>query len=158
MYKLIANGRAFFPRLYLDHHCEHNVHIQQSRLDGAGQKSGSCRFRRFGIKFILPTRHGGVWDGSSLWTGFVTFISFYFSLLRNNWNNLVVTDFQDPKLVRDISKWVREAIKIPFFIKLTPNITDIVSIAKAAYEGNSKIFIAFFNTKLYPLIHIHLTK
>lgn len=44
---------------------------------------------------------------------------------------------QDPTLVRDISKWVREAIKIPFFIKLTPNITDIVSIAKAAYEGEA---------------------
>ncbi|EZA58247.1 hypothetical protein DMN91_006467 [Ooceraea biroi] len=44
---------------------------------------------------------------------------------------------QDPKLVRDISSWVREAVKIPFFIKLTPNITDIVSIAKAAYEGKA---------------------
>lgn len=44
---------------------------------------------------------------------------------------------QDPVLVRDISGWVREAVKIPFFIKLTPNITDIVSIAKAAYEGRA---------------------
>lgn len=49
--------------------------------------------------------------------------------------------FQDPELVRNISRWVREAVRIPFFIKLTPNITDIVSIAKAAYEGNSKIII-----------------
>jgi dihydropyrimidine dehydrogenase (NADP+) len=30
---------------------------------------------------------------------------------------------------------VRAAIKIPFFVKITPNITDIVSIARAAYEG-----------------------
>lgn len=44
---------------------------------------------------------------------------------------------QDPELVRNISRWVRAAVKIPFFIKLTPNITDIVSIAKAAYEGNA---------------------
>lgn len=44
---------------------------------------------------------------------------------------------QDPILVRDISKWVREAIKLPFFIKLTPNITDIVTIAKAAFEGGA---------------------
>ncbi|XP_060818613.1 dihydropyrimidine dehydrogenase [NADP(+)] [Bombus pascuorum] len=44
---------------------------------------------------------------------------------------------QDPELVRNISRWVREAIKIPFFVKLTPNITDIVSIAKAAYEGHA---------------------
>ncbi|XP_017767317.1 PREDICTED: dihydropyrimidine dehydrogenase [NADP(+)] [Eufriesea mexicana] len=44
---------------------------------------------------------------------------------------------QDPKLVRNISRWLREAVKIPFFVKLTPNITDIVSIAKAAYEGHA---------------------
>lgn len=42
---------------------------------------------------------------------------------------------QDPELVRTISLWVRSAIKIPFFVKLTPNITDIGSIARAAYEG-----------------------
>jgi len=42
---------------------------------------------------------------------------------------------QNPELVRNIARWVREAVKIPFFIKLTPNITDILSIAKAAYEG-----------------------
>ncbi|XP_033325704.2 dihydropyrimidine dehydrogenase su(r) isoform X1 [Megalopta genalis] len=44
---------------------------------------------------------------------------------------------QDPELVRNISRWVRDAVKIPFFVKLTPNITDIVSIAKAAYEGHA---------------------
>lgn len=44
---------------------------------------------------------------------------------------------QDPILVRDIAKWVRAAVKVPFFIKLTPNITDIVSIAKAAKEGGA---------------------
>ncbi|XP_034946599.1 dihydropyrimidine dehydrogenase [NADP(+)] [Chelonus insularis] len=44
---------------------------------------------------------------------------------------------QDPKLVREISKWVRKAVKIPFFIKLTPNITDITAIAMAAYEGGA---------------------
>ncbi|XP_055379483.1 dihydropyrimidine dehydrogenase [NADP(+)] [Condylostylus longicornis] len=44
---------------------------------------------------------------------------------------------QDPKLVRGISKWVRASVKIPFFVKLTPNITDIVSIAAAAKEGQA---------------------
>lgn len=39
--------------------------------------------------------------------------------------------------MKDISKWVRAAVKIPFFVKLTPNITDIVSIARAAYEGGA---------------------
>jgi len=37
--------------------------------------------------------------------------------------------------VRNICGWVREAIKIPFFAKLTPNVTDIVEIATAAKEG-----------------------
>jgi len=42
---------------------------------------------------------------------------------------------QDPMLVRNICKWVREAVKIPFFAKLTPNVTNIVVIAAAAKEG-----------------------
>ncbi|XP_046428918.1 dihydropyrimidine dehydrogenase [NADP(+)] [Neodiprion fabricii] len=44
---------------------------------------------------------------------------------------------QDPELVRNISRWVKAAVKIPFFVKLTPNITDIVEIARAAYEGKA---------------------
>ncbi|VVC90062.1 unnamed protein product [Leptidea sinapis] len=44
---------------------------------------------------------------------------------------------QDPKLVKGISQWVRKAISIPFFVKLTPNITDIVGIAIAAHEGGA---------------------
>lgn len=44
---------------------------------------------------------------------------------------------QDPVLVYNISLWVRAAVKIPFFVKLTPNITDIVSIATAAYNGKA---------------------
>lgn len=44
---------------------------------------------------------------------------------------------QDPTLVRNISKWVKAAVKIPVFIKLTPNITEIVSIAQAAYDGGA---------------------
>ncbi|CAH0547960.1 unnamed protein product [Brassicogethes aeneus] len=44
---------------------------------------------------------------------------------------------QKPELVKGISQWVRDSVKIPFFIKLTPNITDIVTIARAAYEGGA---------------------
>uniref|UniRef100_A0A069DXZ8 Dihydropyrimidine dehydrogenase [NADP(+)] n=1 Tax=Panstrongylus megistus TaxID=65343 RepID=A0A069DXZ8_9HEMI len=44
---------------------------------------------------------------------------------------------QDPRLVKQISQWVRDAVKIPVFIKLTPNTTDIISLARAAYEGNA---------------------
>ena len=38
-------------------------------------------------------------------------------------------------MVKDICKWVRAAVKIPFFAKMTPNITDITTIAEAAKEG-----------------------
>ncbi|XP_074642394.1 dihydropyrimidine dehydrogenase [NADP(+)]-like isoform X2 [Tubulanus polymorphus] len=44
---------------------------------------------------------------------------------------------QDDELVRNICRWVRDAVKIPFFAKLTPNVTNIVVIAKAAYEGGA---------------------
>lgn len=44
---------------------------------------------------------------------------------------------QRADLVRDIAKWVRAAVKIPFFVKLTPNITDILEIAIAAKEGGA---------------------
>uniref|UniRef100_A0A493TSX1 Dihydropyrimidine dehydrogenase [NADP(+)] n=1 Tax=Anas platyrhynchos platyrhynchos TaxID=8840 RepID=A0A493TSX1_ANAPP len=44
---------------------------------------------------------------------------------------------QDPELVRNICRWVRQAVQIPFFAKLTPNVTDIVNIAMAAQEGGA---------------------
>ncbi|XP_058064202.1 LOW QUALITY PROTEIN: dihydropyrimidine dehydrogenase [NADP(+)] [Anopheles bellator] len=44
---------------------------------------------------------------------------------------------QEPELVYNISLWVRSAVKIPFFVKLTPNITDIVAIAQAAKRGKA---------------------
>lgn len=44
---------------------------------------------------------------------------------------------QDPVLVRNICRWVRAAVSIPFFAKLTPNVTNIVDIAKAAHEGST---------------------
>uniref|UniRef100_A0A4W4FIT6 Dihydropyrimidine dehydrogenase [NADP(+)] n=1 Tax=Electrophorus electricus TaxID=8005 RepID=A0A4W4FIT6_ELEEL len=44
---------------------------------------------------------------------------------------------QDPELVRNICRWVRQAVKIPFFAKLTPSVTSIVDIARAAQEGGA---------------------
>ncbi|XP_073705526.1 dihydropyrimidine dehydrogenase [NADP(+)] [Garra rufa] len=44
---------------------------------------------------------------------------------------------QDPELVRNICRWVRKATTIPFFAKLTPNVTNIIDIATAAYEGGA---------------------
>ncbi|XP_065834475.1 dihydropyrimidine dehydrogenase [NADP(+)]-like isoform X2 [Oscarella lobularis] len=44
---------------------------------------------------------------------------------------------QDVELVRNICRWVRAAVKIPFFAKLTPNVTSVVEIARAAKEGGA---------------------
>ncbi|XP_048353497.1 dihydropyrimidine dehydrogenase [NADP(+)] [Sphaerodactylus townsendi] len=44
---------------------------------------------------------------------------------------------QDPELVRNICRWVRQAVQIPFFAKLTPNVTNIVNIAVAAQQGGA---------------------
>ena len=43
---------------------------------------------------------------------------------------------QSATTVREICSWMREAVRIPFFAKLTPNVTDIVEIARAAFEGD----------------------
>lgn len=45
--------------------------------------------------------------------------------------------------MRNICRWVREAISIPFFAKLTPNVTSVVDIAKAAHEGNNTALLIF---------------
>ncbi|XP_076321600.1 dihydropyrimidine dehydrogenase [NADP(+)]-like isoform X2 [Tachypleus tridentatus] len=44
---------------------------------------------------------------------------------------------QDPESIRNICSWVREVVQIPIFAKLTANVTDVVSIAKAAREGKA---------------------
>lgn len=43
----------------------------------------------------------------------------------------------DPKMVKSICEWVREAVTIPFFPKMTPNVTQILQIASAAKEGGA---------------------
>lgn len=44
---------------------------------------------------------------------------------------------QSDHMVRSICGWVKEVATIPFFAKMTPNITDVTSIARAAMEGGA---------------------
>lgn len=44
---------------------------------------------------------------------------------------------QRDDLVRSICGWVKEVATIPFFAKMTPNITDVTTIATAAREGGA---------------------
>ena len=42
---------------------------------------------------------------------------------------------QDPDMVRKICQWVREVTTVPFFAKLTPNVTNIVVIGSLFYKN-----------------------
>ena len=44
---------------------------------------------------------------------------------------------QDPKLTASIVSAVKKSVKIPVFVKLTPNVTDIVEIATAAEDAGA---------------------
>lgn len=44
---------------------------------------------------------------------------------------------QNPELVERVTKAARKGTDIPIFVKLTPNVTDIVPIAKAAVKGGA---------------------
>jgi dihydropyrimidine dehydrogenase (NADP+) len=44
---------------------------------------------------------------------------------------------QKPHMVEDICRWVTEVAKVPFFAKMTPNVTDINDIAAAAMRGGA---------------------
>ncbi len=49
---------------------------------------------------------------------------------------------EDPKTVERITAEVKGAVKLPVFIKLTPNVTDISEIARAAESGGADAITA----------------
>jgi len=54
---------------------------------------------------------------------------------------------QDPRLTFEVVKWVKEVADVPVMVKLTPNVTDITSIARAAESGRADALSAI-NTVL----------
>ena len=90
------------------------------------------------LELNLSCPHGMGESGMGLACGQVCFI-FPSSFCKEK-NYVLHLISQDPILVEGISRWVRSAVNIPFFIKLTPNITDIVSIARAAKIGKTYQF------------------
>lgn len=63
----------------------------------------------------------------------------------------------DPKAAAEVTKAVRKVTKKPIFIKLTPNVTDIVSIAKAC-EAAGADGISMINTMLGMRISLKTKK
>jgi dihydropyrimidine dehydrogenase (NAD+) subunit PreA len=44
---------------------------------------------------------------------------------------------QDPQSLRQAVRWVRESTRLPVIVKLTPNVTDIVALARVAMEAGA---------------------
>lgn len=63
----------------------------------------------------------------------------------------------DPKMVGEITKVVKAVLNKPLIVKLTPNVTDIISIAKAAQENGADA-ISVINTVLGMAIDIKRKK
>jgi dihydroorotate dehydrogenase (NAD+) catalytic subunit len=61
------------------------------------------------------------------------------------------------KLVKEITTLLKEQVSIPVFVKLSPNVTDIVEIAKAVEEGNADGIVAI-NTVKAMKIDLELQK
>ena len=53
----------------------------------------------------------------------------------------------DPKLVKDITLKVKESSDIPVFVKISPNLINIVEIAKSAEKGNADGIVAINTLK-----------
>lgn len=58
-----------------------------------------------------------------------------------------ITFGTDPQLVEELIRELKKVSKKPLYVKLTPNVTDIASIAKAAERGGADAIIAI-NTLL----------
>lgn len=63
----------------------------------------------------------------------------------------------NPAMVEEVTKAVKKVAKQPVIVKLTPNVTDIVEIAKAAVAGGADA-ISLINTLLGMVIDIHRRK
>jgi dihydroorotate dehydrogenase (NAD+) catalytic subunit len=54
---------------------------------------------------------------------------------------------QRPKVVMEVTRVVKQRVRIPVFVKLSPNVTDITEVARAAQDGGATAITAV-NTAL----------
>lgn len=64
---------------------------------------------------------------------------------------------QDPKALFEITKEVKKVAKQPIIMKLSPNVTDIVEMAKAAEAGGADV-LSLINTLTGMKIDVHKRK
>jgi dihydroorotate dehydrogenase (NAD+) catalytic subunit len=60
---------------------------------------------------------------------------------------------QRPKVVAEVTKAVKDRVRIPVFVKLSPNVTDITEVAKAA-QGAGADAITAINTALGMAVNV----
>lgn len=63
----------------------------------------------------------------------------------------------NPDVVEELTKKIKNTVNIPIYVKLTPNVTDIVAIVKAAEQGGAD-GISMINTVLGMQIDIKTRK
>lgn len=61
---------------------------------------------------------------------------------------------QNPGLVQEVTRAVCEAVDLPVIVKLTPNVTDIVPVARAAQAGGAAMLSAINTIQCLPGIDI----
>jgi len=64
---------------------------------------------------------------------------------------------QDPSLIAKVVKQVKNAVDTPVMIKLTPNVADIVEVAKAGVEAGADAIVAI-NTVRAMTINVETTR
>lgn len=62
-----------------------------------------------------------------------------------------------PDVVEELTKKIKSVVKIPIYVKLTPNVTDITQIAKAAENGGAD-GLSLINTLLGMEINVETRK
>ena len=63
----------------------------------------------------------------------------------------------DPKIVEELTAKIKQIVNIPIYVKLTPNVTDVVMIAKAAEAGGAD-GLSLINTLLGLDIEVRTRK
>ncbi|MEM3404009.1 MAG: dihydroorotate dehydrogenase [Nitrososphaeria archaeon] len=54
---------------------------------------------------------------------------------------------QDPKMVYDVVKEVKQSVNVPVFAKITPNVADVVEIARTAVKAGADAIVAINTVK-----------
>ena len=126
-----------------------SIGLQNPPIEGVVEK-----IKEFGVKYNMPliasaseTSTERFAENARILSEQDEIVAVELNLSCPNVDKGGITYGTDPKLVEEVVRAVKEKSKKPVFVKLTPNVTDIVSIGKAAERGGADAIIAI-NTLL----------